>query len=175
MDCEKKPPDRAICPECGSEETKVRNTYRARTTDGVRRVHLCKSCGHRWSIWSGQQPDQYSHPGCIKHGNTLTEEQIREILTDRNVSHIAMARRLGKSRSAVQRVRAGTMYRQIAPELPRWTRSSRMSCTNCCHHNGSRCMMSIPEYETDGPSFAMECAVFEPVESAESATTSQAA
>lgn len=147
------------CPSCGNEKSVVRSTYRSKSCDGVKRHRICRHCSHMWSAWEGEIPNPrvYSKR---KIPSTLTEQQIRMVLTDRTMTQVELGRRINKSRSTVQRIQSGQLYANVAPELPRLHRRSTLSCASCCHCTGRSCRMGVPDFIDEGKSFASDCDLY---------------
>lgn len=90
----------------------------------------------------------------------MTEEQIREILRSRHLTHKAMGERVGKSYSTIQRIRAGGLYRGVAPELPRWNQPEAVTCQSCCYWRNGACSMHVPDVEIEGVGYAIDCDLY---------------
>lgn len=149
------------CPTCGSQDTYIYKHYRSKTTSSLcRRLH-CRGCQHRWGEWDGERPAnpvQQRFP----ERNPLTEEQVRWILLTRSMTHAETGQALKppKSRSTIQRVRYGTMYAHLAPDVPRWNAAGTRTCRDCCQWREGGCSLEIPEAVDEGIGFAVECALY---------------
>lgn len=120
---------------------------------------VCSHCSHSWNVWHGKQPDplNYRKQAQRKH---LTEDQVRLVLTERSLTQAELAKRIGRSRSTVQRIQSGKLHADIAVDLPRFNRKTELSCLSCLHHQGGRCKMDVPDFLTEGKSFALDCEFF---------------
>jgi transposase-like protein len=153
---------KASCISCGSENTRIRNVYHAVTVQGLKYRYHCNDCQAKWIAWRGEKPDPNTYRKKANR-NQFTEEQIRLILAERSVSQQALGRRLGKSRTAIGKIRRGELHADVAPDLPRWKRTvpdrarSNKSCIDCHYCVNRVCKMAIPEFEEEGPTFAAEC------------------
>jgi hypothetical protein len=146
----------------------VRNLYRAKSTNGVRRIYLCHACDHRWNVWEGMPPGPDYRRKSYPERRPLTEEQVRVILLDRTTPHLEMGRRLDppKSYSTIKRVRYGSLCAHLAPEIPRWNVANVRTCRDCINWRGG-CVLGIPEPVEEGVGFAVECALFAQVKGGE--------
>lgn len=86
----------------------------------------------------------------------LTEQQIRMILLDPSTDE-AVGRKVEKSRSAIQRIRCGALYAEVAPELPRRRKRPVTSCRSCVHCANGKCQMDVPDFKEEGLGFAADC------------------
>ena len=86
-------------------------------------------------------------------------------------THAAVALSVGISREAVRRVRIGTLWADVLPKMQRMDPGDADArCNACVHwesrgsHNdddpGSRCALGIPEYATEGMTWARGCGAF---------------
>jgi hypothetical protein len=91
----------------------------------------------------------------------LTDDDVREILTASR-SGASLARRFGKSRQAISQIRLGITYAEVAPEIPRRSRSK--SCRGCrfWRDGVDPCSQGVLDVIKEGPSFAADCEFFEP-------------
>lgn len=147
------------CPACGSLYSRIRTTYRFKTANGLRRRMICANCSHPWTIWQGARPDPSAYrkkPARRK----ITEEQVRMILNARGTSQLELAKKIGKSRSTIQRILSGGMYADVAPELPRIKLKTALTCLKCRHHQRKTCLMNVPDFLEEGITFAIDCDFF---------------
>lgn len=155
------------CPSCNSSCTEVLET-RLCNNDTRRRRHCCQNCSHRWTTWDGPKP----RPGVrmtlcsckgMKMPDRLTDDQVRMILEHRDISTRQLARDLGRSEEAIRQVRRGQVYRDVLPEIRRWStrKTHGMSCHVCVHWSG-KCKMGFPDPEEEGLGFAADCSFYEP-------------
>lgn len=166
------------CPECGRRGRTIESrlsldrAYR-------RRRHECAS-GHRWTLFQALNGTPLAPMPCARTGRQLArrpqpspsrgfdEETIRFILTNKQLGATRLARQLGCSRQMVYCVLRGETYRDVLPQLPRGLPSGlpapRLQLTRSCHrcqHWRGRCTMGFPDPAEEGPSFAMECALYD--------------
>ncbi len=99
----------------------------------------------------------------------LTPDQVRQVLLTFELSNTAMAKALGNcSREAVRQVRQGISFRDVHPEIPRWSRQRRIaptaehSCERCRHWRGDGCDLDFPDPREVGLGFAIECCCYSP-------------
>ena len=88
----------------------------------------------------------------------LTEADVRWILTSGETLD-ALARRFGKTKQAMSKIRLGRTYRHLAPDLPR-----ARSCHYCDSWRGiiDLCSQGVPDVASEGPSFARDCELYQP-------------
>lgn len=148
-----------VCPRCGSELIFVIDS---RIVTGARRRRRisCISCDHRWTHWSDQ--GEFIPRPRHRPPSRLADDQVREILTRRDISVVALAKQMRCARSTIWKVRRGVILRDLAPEVPRWNQA--LSCRNCQHiRPGNRCAMGQPDLAEEGPSFAADCDFYDEV------------
>lgn len=93
---------------------------------------------------------------------------MREILLGHGVSHLEMARRVGRSPEAIRQLRYGITHAKLLPEIARWGQDattvqvSGPSCY-CCQHWRSGCTFGFPDPTVEGPGFARDCHLYEPL------------
>lgn len=147
------------CPECGSESIFVIDSRIA--TGGRRRRRLsCINCDHRWTHWSDQ--GEFIPRPSGRPPTQFTADQVREILTRRDISVVALARQMRCARSSIWKIRRGVILRDLAPDVPRLGKA--LSCRNCQHiRPGNRCAMGQPDLAMEGPSFAADCDFYDEV------------
>jgi len=99
----------------------------------------------------------------------FSPDQVRQILTTFDLDNTAMAKQLsGCSREAVRQVRQGISYRNVCPEIPRWSRQRRAaptaehSCERCQHWREAACDLEFPDPAEEGLGFAAECCCYSP-------------
>lgn len=91
----------------------------------------------------------------------LTDEQVREILTQLGTSDELMGQRMGRTREAIRQVRNGISYVSRCPDLPRRTKQvDGLTCATCRHWQG-RCGFDLPDPVEEGIGFARDCALYE--------------
>jgi hypothetical protein len=156
------------CPSCSSSHTRVIET-RKLNNGGRRRRHHCHVCFHRWTTWACERPPQGRLPNARKGYRTkppLTEDEVRLVLTS-PLSSNKLARELGRSKEAIAAIRRGTLHARTLPDLPRRQAmrrpSSGPSCHACEHWRNDRCGMGFPDPLEEGPAFAADCSLYEPV------------
>jgi hypothetical protein len=92
----------------------------------------------------------------------LKEEQVLHILTS-NKTQRELARELGISDTAVNRIRTGAAYKHVLPDVPRpqaGIRRKGPTCEQCVHFLNERCTMSFPEFKNRSVRAAAVCATF---------------
>jgi len=163
------------CPTCGSARTDVCESRLC--INGTRRRRLaCLDCEHRWSTWDGPKPPRGGHglrkrtPPTRKRG-PLSEEQVRQILTQDELNNVEISQLVGCSRETVRQIRAGLIYRVVHPELLRPGANRDMppliidglNCYDCVNWAGSRCNFGFPDPLIEGLTFAADCDLYESV------------
>ena len=88
----------------------------------------------------------------------LTDAEIREILTSREISHSAMGRRYGRSHEAIRQIRYGISYTDRCSDVTRWIPGA--SCEKCQHWAGSSCDLGLVDPLIEGVKFAQDCSVY---------------
>lgn len=151
----------AICRKCGCQGRTLESRVNCK---GIRRRRYQCSNGHRWTTRTNSAAGVYSL-------QPLTEDQVRLIL-ESGLGVAELSRIVRKSRSAIVHVLRGTSCRRVLPEIPRPRASDnvsplrrkrsprRKSCHRCQHWHGG-CTMGFPDPAEEGPSFAMECALYD--------------
>lgn len=112
------------------------------------------------------------------YGRVAGEEQVVEFLTNTEVSHRQMGREHGVNYEVVRSIRLGRIYKEIRPDIPRWTldtRSHKKSCWDCVHcevrvkkrndrttstREYVTCSLGFPEPLEEGARFANQCSVY---------------
>lgn len=98
------------------------------------------------------------------NGRKLTEEQVRLVLTTRDMTNPQIAELVGVSKDAIQKIRAGHTYAEMLPELERpnkgFPRSTGPRCTSCVHYFRGNCTLGFPEVRERGMYAASQCAAF---------------
>lgn len=127
--------------------------------NGTRRRRLgCKDCGLRKTDWLGDRPK----PGSCRP-QSLSEDQIRLILTSADRSLRSLAEEFDRTPEAIRQVRIGGSYAEVLPEIPRWKSRTRGARTcHDCEHWRSRCQLGLPDPELEGVGFAEDCSSFLP-------------
>ena len=154
----------AICPECGSDTTRVIRTERLRNAT-TRRRHECRHCTHRWTTITGPLPERAAPPPRVQPFSRLglTEADVVRILESPE-SDTALASLYGCSRQAISNIRNGDSLSAVRPDIPRRSSRPRYSatgptCTTCGYWNGTRCFFAYPEAAED-PRFAQDCDLY---------------
>lgn len=142
-----------LCPIC--DHTGVRMLLSRLQTNGTRqRRFSCEQCSHRWSTWSKNCPPRSRTPA-------LTDEQLREVLTELHINDEVMAQRMGRTRQSISQIRNGTTLAKRCPDLPRRTKFvDGLTCTTCRHWRG-QCGFDLPDPVEEGIGFARDCSLYE--------------
>lgn len=142
------------CPKCNDP----RGVFVNRTTrhgEEIRRNMVCTSCNHRWLQCNGDLPVRTPAP-------RLTDEQVAEIISHRNVGHGTMARKFNKSREIIRSIRYGKLYRTVCPDLERWDPAQGCAtCLRCANWRDDHCGFGFPDPIEEGLMFARECLQFQ--------------
>jgi transposase-like protein len=166
------------CPDCSSDQTFILESRKIRH-GARRRRHACRDCEYRWTVFidsQGEQlddrpplcsPRKYTKPSLRK----LSRRDVHQILTARlPISTLALE--LGVSRETIRQVRIGRIYTQMHPELPRQGQMCRVgisqvvdgpTCLRCLFWRDGECGMGFPDPIEEGPAFAADCSLYEPV------------
>jgi hypothetical protein len=154
------------CPRCESKARVIE--VRRLATGGRRRRLACqnRSCGHRWTDKEKPAiplPAGMTRPRKAperKNPFPLTDEELLLVLERKDLSNIQLSKLLGRTREFFRQVRAGMVYTDRLPHVPRWSGSgARVSCLQCSQWLGY-CTLSFPDPELEGLSFANECSAF---------------
>jgi hypothetical protein len=143
-------------------------------SNGTRRRRIrCRSgtCGHRWTVWTGDRPapgGEHKRPGSgPRKAGPITEEAIRFVLTSRDLNNTEASRQAGISREMARLIRLGHHHAGVCPEIPRWESTAQLTCRQCKHWSGSLCYMHLPDSLEEGITFAADCSLFSPAASAD--------
>lgn len=141
------------CPICDHDG--VRMLLSRLLANGSRyRRFSCNQCNHRWSTWTNERPQQGRTP-------MLTDEQLREVLTQLHISDEVMAGRMGRTRESIRQIRTGITLAKRCPDLPRRTKFvDGLTCATCRHWRG-QCGFDLPDPVEEGIGFAQDCALYE--------------
>lgn len=161
------------CEHCGANNPELVRSSLV-SNGSRRRRYCCRRCKHRWTTWTGDRPQQGQAPGA-KRGPAapclppLTEDQVRLILTQVDLSDTAMAKQLGRTRESVRQVRVGMTFIDSCPELPRRKVTTEaeapaamtVSCLSCRNWRGERgCGFELPDPVEEGIGFAIDCILY---------------
>lgn len=161
-----------LCPHCAARGAIIESRM---LFNGSRRKRRECPSGHRWTEWVGERPPAGKQPGGRDprfryKGERLTEDQVRLILESRHIGYMKMGQIVGRSREVVRHIRLGLSYRDVAPEVPRWSsgevvvlserRKVTLTCRDCIHWD-SACTMGFPDAKEAGITFARDCSSFQ--------------
>lgn len=105
----------------------------------------------------------------------LSPDAIRTILLEQETPTKDLADRFGVSRQSINDVRLGKRWKDLYPELPRYSTKPARSCWSCANAKVTadkgrhleikkdlRCLLDFPDPFEVGARFAAECAAYLP-------------
>ena len=149
------------CPKCNSVAYVIRSRV-ASNGCRVRRYRcISQACLHRWTDYIGERPIHSRQANPTKP--RLSDEQVRIILTRRDLTQRHLGKQYNRSAQAIGAVRLGRAYADVLPEIPRWTAvDTAATCLKCSRWTDKRCRLGFPDPEIEGPRFARECNNYDP-------------
>lgn len=92
----------------------------------------------------------------------LTDDEVRLVLEQTDISDEKMAKRLNRTRESVRQVRVGITYAKVHPDLSRRSPEGwqALSCASCIHWKFG-CSFGVPDCEIEGVAFAKDCSLYE--------------
>lgn len=133
------------CPNCSG--VGVVTSYRKHL--GIkRRGYTCRECQFRWTDCSADPEAK----------GIFTEENIREIL-ESSETHRTLAAKYDCHHNAISLIRRGRSYRNVAPEIPRWTKD--ITCHSCIHWDAKGCTLGHEDPIEEGIRFARFCSCYQ--------------
>lgn len=163
------------CPSCKSSHTAILESRICSTNGSRRRRIACQTCDHRWTIWTGERPDRLAvnRQPRKRRRTALTDAQIRQILQSTELSNRQMGLLVKRHAETIREIRIGRLAANIHPEIARWPLRQQVapqppaggpSCHACEQWTADgRCRMGFPDPLEEGPAFASDCSLYEPI------------